>query len=459
LPAGPGSANMARMPSALLVDLYELTMASSYLRRAMTAPATFSLFVRRLPPQRGFLVAAGLEEVLGFLEDFHFDERDLSYLASQGFGDDDLAALAAVRFTGDVWAVPEGRVVVADEPLLEVTAPMPEAQLVETVLLNTISFHTALASKAARCVVAAQGRFELVDFAMRRTQGLEAALAVARTSALVGFSATSNVEAARRYGLVPSGTMAHSYIEAFDDETEAFRAFAADHPTRTTFLVDTYDTLTGVRNAIEVIREDHQEDRAAIRIDSGDLSMLSFEARRILDEAGLPGVKIVVSGSLDEHGLARLVAGGAPVDAAGVGTLMGVSADAPYLDSAYKLVSYAGRPAAKLSTDKATYPGAKQVFRGPGSRDVLGLRDEAAPAGSTPLLEHVMEKGRRRRLPEGLETQQERCRRDVSSLSVVARQLVDPVPPPVEVSAALAKLNEQVRAELEARELGRRPSV
>jgi nicotinate phosphoribosyltransferase len=459
LPAGPGSANMARMPSALLVDLYELTMASSYLRRAMTAPATFSLFVRRLPPQRGFLVAAGLEEVLGFLEDFHFDERDLSYLASQGFGDDDLAALAAVRFTGDVWAVPEGRVVVADEPLLEVTAPMPEAQLVETVLLNTISFHTALASKAARCVVAAQGRFELVDFAMRRTQGLEAALAVARTSALVGFSATSNVEAARRYGLVPSGTMAHSYIEAFDDETEAFRAFAADHPTRTTFLVDTYDTLTGVRNAIEVIREDHLEDRAAIRIDSGDLSMLSFEARRILDEAGLPGVKIVVSGSLDEHGLARLVAGGAPVDAAGVGTLMGVSADAPYLDSAYKLVSYAGRPAAKLSTDKATYPGAKQVFRGPGSRDVLGLRDEAAPAGSTPLLEHVMEKGRRRRLPEGLETQQERCRRDVSSLPVVARQLVDPVPPPVEVSAALAKLNEQVRAELEARELGRRPSV
>lgn len=459
MPVAHGSANMARMPSALLVDLYELTMVSSYLRRAMTAPATFSLFVRRLPAQRGYLVAAGLDDVLGFLEGFRFDDLDLSYLASQGFGDDDLTALAALRFTGDVWAVAEGRVVVADEPLLEVTAPLPEAQLAETVLLNTISFHTALASKAARCVVAARGRFELVDFSMRRTQGLEAALAAARTSSMVGFRGTSNVEAARRYGLVPSGTMAHSYIEAFTDETEAFRAFAADHPTRTTFLVDTYDTLTGVRNAIEVIREGHLEDRAAIRIDSGDLSVLAFEARRLLDEAGLPAVKIVVSGSLDEHGLARLVADGAPVDAAGVGTLMGVSADAPYLDSAYKLVSYGGRPVAKLSTGKATYPGAKQVFRGPGSRDVLGLRDEAPPAGSTPLLELVMEKGRRRRPPDPLDAQRERCRRDLSPLPPAARALVDPVAPTVEVSAALAELNDRVRADLEARELGRGPSL
>lgn len=445
------------MGTGLLLDLYELTMASSYLRRAMTAPATFSLFVRRLPPERGFLVAAGLEDVLGFLEEFHFDDEELSYLASQGFGDDELVAFAPLRFTGDVWAVPEGRVVFADEPLLEVTAPLPEAQLVETVLLNKISFNTAVASKAARCVIAAQGRFELVEFGMRRTQGLEAALAAARTSAMVGFGATSDVEAARRHGLVPSGTMAHSYVEAFTEEINAFRAFATDHPTRTTFLVDTYDTLSGVRNAIEVIRESHLEDRAGIRLDSGDLSSLAFEARRLLDEAGLPAVKIVVSGSLDEHRLARLVADGAPVDVAGVGTRMGVSADAPYLDSAYKLVSYDGRPVAKLSSGKATYPGAKQVFRSPGLRDVLGLRDEVPPRGSSPLLEHVMEHGHNRRPPEPLGVQQERCRSDLSLLPPAGRELVDPVAPTVQVSAALATLTEQVRKDIQTHERGSGP--
>lgn len=432
------------MASALLVDLYELTMASSYVRRAMTAPATFSLFVRRLPPERGFLVAAGLDDALSFLEEFRFEEDDLSYLASQGFGDDELAAFASLRFTGDVWAVPEGRVVVADEPLLEVTAPLPEAQLVESVLLNKIGFATTVASKAARCVVAAAGRLELVEFGMRRTQSLEAALTVARASAIVGFGATSNVEAARRYGLIPSGTMAHAYVEAFPDELAAFHAFATDHPDRTTLLVDTYDTVRGVRRAIDVIREHHLEDRAGIRIDSGDLSSLAAEARRLLDEAGMPKVAIVVSGSLDEHGLARLVADGAPVDVAGVGTRMGVSADAPYLDSAYKLVSYDGRPVLKLSADKATYPGAKQVFRGPGLHDVLGLRDEAAPPRTTPLLEHVMEGGRRRRPTEPLSVPQERFRRDLSELPAAARRLVDPVAPTVEVTVSLAALTDEV---------------
>jgi nicotinate phosphoribosyltransferase len=445
---------MALMGSALMLDLYELTMASSYLRRAMTAPATFSLFVRRLPPERGFLVAAGLEDVLQFLEEFHFDEEELSYLASQGFDEEELDAFATLRFTGDVWAVPEGTVVFADEPLLEVTAPLPEAQIVETFLLNKISFHTAVASKAARCVMAAEDRFELVDFGMRRSQGLEAALAAARASAIVGFKATSDVEAARRYGLVPSGTMAHSYVEAFTDEIDAFRAFAADHPTRTTFLVDTYDTLGGVRNAIEVIREHHLDDRAGIRLDSGDLSSLAFEARRLLDEAGLPAVKIVVSGSLDEHRLAKLVADGAPVDVAGVGTRMDVSADAPYLDSAYKLVSYDGRPVAKLSTDKATYPGPKQVFRGPGLRDLLGLRDEEPPVGFSPLLEHVVERGRRRRPAEPLAVQQKRWRRDLALLPPAACDLVHPVAPVVEVTTALATLTEQVRRDIRTRELG-----
>lgn len=445
---------MAPMGSALMLDLYELTMASSYLRRSMNAPATFSLFVRRLPPGRGFLVAAGLEDVLRYLEEFHFDEEELSYLASQGFDQEELDAFAALRFTGDVWAVPEGTVVVADEPLLEVTAPLPEAQLVETFLLNKMSFTTAVASKAARCVMAAEGRFELVDFGMRRSQGLEAALVAARASAMVGFGGTSDVEAARRYGLVPSGTMAHSYVEAFTDEIDAFRAFAADHPTRTTFLVDTFDTLVGVRNAIEVIQERHLGDRAGIRLDSGDLSALAFEARRLLDDAGLPAVKIVVSGSLDEHRLAELVADGAPVDAAGVGTRMDVSADAPYLDSAYKLVSYDGRPVAKLSTGKATYPGAKQVFRGPGLRDLLGLREEEPPAGFSPLLEPVMEHGRRRRGPEPLAVPKERWRRDMAQLPPEACDLVHPVAPVVEVSPALATLTERVRSDIQTRMRG-----
>jgi nicotinate phosphoribosyltransferase len=432
------------MASALLVDLYELTMASSYMQRAMTAPATFSLFVRRLPAERGFLVAAGLDDALAFLEELRFDEADLGYLASQGFSDEEIAAFASLRFTGDVWAVPEGRVVVANEPLLEVTAPLPEAQLVESVLLNKVSFATTVASKAARCVVAAAGRLELVEFGMRRTQSLEASLTVARSSAIVGFGATSNVEAARRYGLVPSGTMAHAYVEAFPDELAAFHAFATDHPGRTTLLVDTYDTERGVRRAIEVIRAHHLEDRAGIRIDSGDLSLLATEARRLLDEAGMPKVAIVVSGSLDEHGLARLVADGAPVDVAGVGTRMGVSADAPYLDSAYKLVSYAGRPVLKLSADKATYPSAKQIFRGPGLHDVLGLRGEEAPPDAEPLLEHVMEGGRRRRPAEPLSVARERFQHDLAELPAAARRLVDPVAPVVELSGALAALTNEV---------------
>jgi len=434
------------MGRALLTDFYELTMAASYLRRGMTAPATFSLFVRRLPPTRGFLVAAGLEECLEFLEAFRFEEEDLAYLTSLGFADEVLEAFASLRFSGDVWAIPEGRVVLAEEPLLEVTAPMPEAQLVETYLLNKISFHTAVASKAARCVLAAQGRFELVDFGLRRTQGLEAGMAAARASAMVGFGATSNVEAARRYGLTPSGTMAHSYVEAFPREIDAFRAFAGDFPERTTFLVDTYDTLTGVTRAIEVIRDLGLERHAAIRLDSGDLSALARGARRLLDDAGLTEVRIVVSGNLDEHRLARLVQDGAPVDVAGVGTRMGVSADAPYLDTAYKLVAYDGRPVAKLSTDKATYPGAKQVFRAAGLRDTLGLRDEAPPPGSDPILEPVMEGGRRLRGSEDLEVQRRRYESDAAQLPGSATELVESIAPTAGVSVALASLTEGVRS-------------
>src|SRR5438874_230481 len=336
------------MGRALLTDLYELNMAASYLRHGMDDAATFSLFVRELPPGRGFLVAAGLEESIAFLEQLHFDAGDLSYLKdSLGFGDDAIAAVRDLRFTGDVWAVPEGRIVLAGEPLLEVTAPIAEAQLAETFLLNRITLETTLASKAARCVLAAAGR-DLVDFSFRRTHGVEAAMAVARTSALTGFVATSNVEAAREFGLPAAGTMAHSYVEAFRGEEEAFRAFAGDYPDRCTFLVNTYDTLEGIRRAVAVIEELKLAGRVGIRLDSGDLAELARDARAMLDDAGHPEVRVFASGGLDEYQIEALVAARAPIDAFGVGTLMGVSADAPYLDTVYKLVQYGGRPVMKL---------------------------------------------------------------------------------------------------------------
>ncbi|MBM0226544.1 nicotinate phosphoribosyltransferase, partial [Micromonospora sp. ATA51] len=383
--------------TGLRTDLYELRMAASYLRRDMVAPATFSLFVRRLPPRRGFLVAAGLAEALAFLEGFAFDDAELGYLRDVvGLDQPTVAALAGLRFTGDVRAVPEGRVVFADEPLLEVTAPIAEAQLVETGVLNLLTFHTTVASKAARCRLAA-GDAELVDFAFRRTHGIEAGAGVARASAIAGFAATSDVEAAWRYGLQPSGTMAHSYVEAFPDERAAFRAFAADFPTNPVFLVDTYDTPAGVRAAVDVITELGLTGPLGVRLDSGDLAALAQQTRAILDGAGLTQAKIVASGSLDEDVIATLVAKGAPIDAYGIGTRMGVSFDAPSLDSAYKLVAFGDRPVLKLSPGKATLPGPKQVFRDPAgaSGDVVGLRDEPPPAGREPLLVPVMRGGRR----------------------------------------------------------------
>ena len=304
------------MGRALITDLYELNMAASYLRRGMVGSATFSLFVRKLPADRGFLVAAGLEDCLSHLESFSFEDEDLAWLREAGFSPDTVDAFAGLRFTGDVFAVPEGRVVLTDEPILEVTAPIPEAQLVETYLLNQVTFQTALATKATRCRLAA-GDIELVDFALRRTHGIEAGMAVARLSAIAGFGSTSNVDAARRFGLRAAGTMAHSYIEAFPTEVEAFRAFAQDLPERTTFLVDTYDTLTGVATAIEVIRELGLSGSLGVRLDSGDLVALARDARRMLDEAGLPQVRIFASGGLDEYDLERFVAEGAPIDAVG----------------------------------------------------------------------------------------------------------------------------------------------
>ncbi len=435
------------MPGGLLTDLYELNMAASYLRHDRNRTAVFSLFVRHMPKDRGFLVAAGLADCLEFLENFSLDEADLAYLAeTQGYEPDVLEALGRLRFTGDVWAVPEGHVVFAGEPLLEVTAPIAEAQLVETVLLNHITFQTSVATKAARCVLAA-GPVRLVDFAFRRTQGIEAAIAVARASAIAGFAATSNVEAARRYGLTAAGTMAHSFIEAFLDEEEAFTTFATDFPGRTTFLVDTYDTLGGVRAAIAVARRLRLPGPIAVRLDSGDLAELSRATRRLLDEHGLTDARIFASGGLDEYAIADLVAAGAPIDAYGVGTKVGVSADAPYLDSAYKLVVYAGRPVMKLSAGKVTAPGAKQIFRGEHD-DLVGLRDEPAPPGRRLLLRPVMLSGRRVVPPEPLSVPRGRCAADIARLPPEARALRGPTPPPVRETPRLAALAERVRREL-----------
>jgi nicotinate phosphoribosyltransferase len=434
------------MSRALLTDLYELNMAASYLRRGMAGPATFSLFVRKLPPRRGFLVAAGLEDCLAFLEAFTFADEDLAWLRGHGFDADTVDALAALRFTGDVHAVPEGRVVLPNEPLIEVTAPIAEAQLVETFLLNQVTFQTAIATKAARCRLAAGDRIDLVDFALRRTHGVDAGMAVARLSAMAGFEATSNVEAARRYGLRPAGTMAHSYIEAFACEADAFRAYAQDRPAARTFLVDTYDTLDGVRTAIDVIRELGLAGPLAVRLDSGDIAALARQTRQLLDEAGLALVQIFASGGLDEYDLERLRREAVPVDAAGVGTKLGVSADAPYLDSAYKLVAYGDRPVLKLSPGKATLPGPKQVWRPVPtiSVDVLTSRTEPGPPNHEPLLVPVMRAGARTRLRDTLDAARDRLAHDLEALPPHALDLHDPVPPPVEVSSHLRALTERV---------------
>ena len=435
------------MSIALLTDLYELNMAASYLRRGMDEPATFSLFVRALPADRGYLVAAGLQSCLDVLEAFRFESEDLDHLRDVlHFPEADVRHFAELRFRGDVWAVPEGRVVFAGEPLLEVSAPIAQAQIVETLLLNQVTFQTAIASKAARCRVAARGR-AVVDFALRRTHGTDAGMGVARATAIAGFAATSNVEAGRRFGLQVSGTMAHSYIEAFATEHEAFLAFAEDFPTATTFLVDTYDTLGGVRTAIEVARERGLGDAVGIRIDSGDLAELAAEARRMLDAAGLRGARIVVSGGLDEFDVDALVGGAspAPIDAFGVGTRIGVSDDAPTLDTVYKLVEYAGRPVRKLSPGKATAPGAKQVLRHPSMRDdVVALRHEALE-GYQPLLVPVMQSGRRMAGDStGIAAARARLDADLALLPPGALRLRQPESPPVLWSDGLTRLTERV---------------
>jgi nicotinate phosphoribosyltransferase len=429
---------------ALATDLYELTMGASYAALGMDRRATFSLFTRKLPPNRSFLVVAGIEEALARLQAFRFDSVALEYLQTvKAIRADFLDRLAALRFTGDVWAVAEGRVVFADEPVLEVQAPIIEAQLVESLLVNAVHFPTLVATKAARCVAAAPGA-SLIDFGLRRTPSIDAGRMVARAAYLAGFDATSNVMAGARYGIPVAGTVAHSFIEAFPTEREAFRAFGETFPGPVTLLIDTYDTRRGAHHAVEVAREIAGRGGwlQAVRIDSGDLAALSREVRHILDDAGLQAVQIVASGGLDEFELSALTRAGAPIDAYGVGTRLGTSADAPVLDMAYKLVEYDGTPCLKLSSGKQTLVGAKQVWRRRDAAeriagDRIAARDEPSPGDRwEPLLVPVMEGGQVGRLPS-LNEIRERHRQEIAALPPDLMSLEHQASYPVELTSIL----------------------
>jgi nicotinate phosphoribosyltransferase len=442
---------MEDVAHALLVDLYELTMVDAYRREGMAdRPSTFSLFNRKLPPGRGFLVAAGLDDCLTWLEELHFGEEELAAIDRLGiFGDDFLSWLGELRFTGDVRAVPEGSIVFPHEPVIEVDAPIAEAQLAETFLLNQATLQTTLASKAARLRHAAAGR-TVVDFALRRTQGIDAGMKLVRICGLVGLQGTSNVAGADRYGIPASGTMAHAFIQAHEDETEAFRAFVRAFGDATVLLVDTYDTPTGVDRAVVVASEARAQgiNVRGIRLDSGDLAALARDARTRLDAAGLTEMRIIASGSLDEHRVAALIAAGAPIDGFGVGTSLGVSDDAPSLDSVYKLVSYDGHPVLKTSTGKEIWPGLKQVWRATDwSGDVLALADETGPEDHEPLLVPVMQGGRR--TPAGrysLEEANKHFEQQWSQLPEPLRDLTDPPSYPVTISSELRASADELAA-------------
>ena len=357
--------------TSLLVDLYELTMAASYHREGIDEEAVFELFVRRLPPRRDWLLVAGIGPALELVAAMRFGDAELGYLRSRGFAEDFLARLEGLRFSGDVEAMPEGTICFANEPIVRVRAPRIEAQLIETLLLNQVNFQTMVATKAARIVLAAGGGEpghgeRVTDFSPRRDHGIDAAMKVARSAAIAGCGGTSNVAAAMRYGLEPVGTMAHSYVLSFPGERQAFEAYLRLFPDSGVLLVDTYDVEQGVRNAIEASRATGVQLRG-IRIDSGDLASLARRSRQLLDEAGMQATAITVSGDLEEGRIAALVADGVPIDRFGVGTDLGTSRDSPTVNGVYKLVAHASgevmRGVRKLSADKETLPGPKQVWR------------------------------------------------------------------------------------------------
>lgn len=439
---------MNPLVSPLLTDLYQLIMLQGYVKAGMHEEAVFEFFVRSLPESRGFLVAAGLETFLDFLEGMHFSEAELQYLADTGrFSQDLVDYLSTFRFSGDVYAMPEGTVFFANEPVIRVVAPMPEAQLIETRLINLVHFETLIASKAARCTLAAAGRATLVDFGLRRAHGAEAGLLAARATYIAGFASTSTILAEPLFGIPISGTMAHSFVEAHEDEGEAFINFAEANPANAIFLIDTYDTRRGAEKAIEAAGKlaEREVRVRAVRIDSGDLLTLSKDVRQILDRSGFKDIQIFVSGNLDEYAIRDLLSQGAPIDGFGVGTKLDTSADAPYLDCAYKLMEYAGKPRFKKSRGKATLPGRKEVFRqlenGKMTRDIVTLEGDAVEGN--PLLEKVMSKGRRISQPQDLKRIVAYLREQLKLLPPHLYALETTPLYPVEISSALSRLKEE----------------
>jgi nicotinate phosphoribosyltransferase len=441
--------------AALVTDLYEITMAAGYLESGLgEQPATFELSVRSLPEQRNFLIAAGLDEVLRYFEHLHFDDAALAYLRSlDRFTPRFLDVLGGLRFTGDVRAVPEGTVVFGEEPLLAVTAPMIQAQLVETFVLAALGFQTMIASKAARVALAARGR-TVADFGARRAHGADAGLKAARAAFVGGVDSTSLVLAGREFGIPVTGTMAHSYVLAHDSELEAFLSFGRAFPDHTVLLVDTFDTLRGAEIAAEAasVLAGEGITVGGVRLDSGDLASLAAGVRRILDRAGFPDIRILASGGLDEHSIAGLVAAGAPIDGFGVGTRMTTSSDVPSLDVVYKLVEDRSGPRMKTSTGKPTLPGRKQVYRrragGSISGDVIALAGETEIEGS-PLLVEVMRGGRRIGETETLTAIRDRALSGLDALPPPLRSLdrrADP-PYPVGRSRRLSDLMVSLRTD------------
>jgi nicotinate phosphoribosyltransferase len=445
-----GSESGSVLPLGLLLtDLYQLNMVQAYVDRGMTEPAVFEFFVRKLPATRGFLVAAGLEQALDFLEAARFTETELLWLAQSGrFKDDMLDYLAALRFTGDVEAMLEGTVFFPDEPILRVIAPLPVAQLVETRLINLLHFQTVIASKAVRMVLAAPGK-TLVDFGLRRAHGAEAGMLAARASYLAGFAGTATTPALARFGIPIHGTMAHSFIQAFASEEAAFEAFAQSRPDNLILLLDTYDTEAAAHKVVALAPRLRRQGIAirGVRLDSGDLARHARRVRHILDQAGLQDITIFASGGLDETILKLYTAAEAPIDGYGIGTSLTTSADAPALDCAYKLQEYAGRPKRKRSEGKATWPGRKQVYRsyradGTMSEDLLTLVDHGGVGQA--LIQPVMRGGQRIGAPPTLAEARDRAANEIGRLPGHLRRLETSPSYPVIVSRELRALADEV---------------
>ena len=450
--------NQGTFSKSLFAAFYQLTMAHAYWQNDRIGQSTFSLFIRRFPPTRGYMVFAGLEDILDHLQNFGFNSTDIDYLTSLNhFEKEFLDYLSELKFTGQVRSIQEGTVFFPNEPVLEITAPLIEAQIIENYLLNRVNLETVLATKAARSIYAAKGR-TISEVGSRRSHGIDSADSLVRIGKIVGIQSTGNVHGAAKHSQKISGTMAHSFITSFDSELEAFRAFARSFPDTSVFLVDTFDTEQGTQNAIKVAKEmlENGHSLNGVRLDSGDFGLISKEVRKMLDDAGLHEVKIIVSGDIDEYMINKLVESNAPIDSFGIGTKMATSSDSPAIDCVYKLVEYENKPVMKLSKGKETLAGRKQVFRftqdnGAYKKDTLALDDEDKTQylGSHPLLETVLENGHLTRPHPTLENLNQHFLNQFSAITHAYKSLDTPEIYPVEQSTALVKLQEDTLNQIE----------